>query len=244
MRIHHTSFLVRRYECDPKGRLMLGQLLRFFQESAAQHSTDLGVSQQKLAGENLAWMLYRLRVEITRWPKAEEAISLETWPSGFLRTLATREFRIASASGETLVEASSAWLMANTKLRKVAIIPEWVTLQAASEAEPLLDISSRRVAKSKAPTEPVHEFIVRRSDVDSLKHVNNVRYVEWILETIPDRLWDDQELATLDVLFRKEGLLDDKVRVETACEQQICHHRIIHAERKEEMVQAHSTWRR
>jgi len=244
VRIHQSSFLVRGYECDPHGKLMLGQLLRFFQEAAAVHAADLGVSTEKLASEDLAWMLYRLRVDVTRWPLADEAISLETWPSGFVRTLATREFRVSSASGETLVEASSAWLIANTKIRKVTMVPGWIKQLASSEASRLLDISSRRVAESKDPTEPVLDFVVRRSDVDFLKHVNNVRYVEWILETIPIDLWNGHELEFLDVLFRKEGVYDDKIRIETATDYKTCHHRIVHDERKEEMVQAKTVWRK
>ena len=96
----------------------------------------------------------------------------------------------------------------------------------------------------KKENTPAMEFEVQRSDIDFLEHVNNVRYVEWILQTIPKALRGGHELDCLEVQFRKEAVYSDRVRVETFLEKAHAQHRVIHIERQEELVQATSRWRK
>ena len=47
-------------------------------------------------------------------------------------------------------------------------------------------------------------FNIRYSDIDSNKHVNNVKYVEWGLEVIPVEVITNYELKRVKVDFEKE----------------------------------------
>jgi acyl-ACP thioesterase len=239
----NKTFRLVRAHCDDRGQLKPAQLLRFFQEAAARHASALGVSTTVLDEHSLAWMLYRVRFEVTRWPRLEEAITLSTYPSGFIRTLATREFQICDQSGTALISASSAWLVANTQQRRVIAIPEWIKALAASELPALLDISSRRVAKFEEPNQPEKQVVVSAGDIDFLKHVNNVRYAEWILEQFSQEFRTDHELQCLDIQFRKESLAGDCLSIRTKAENLRYLHRVVHTKREEELVQAMTIWR-
>ena len=54
------------------------------------------------------------------------------------------------------------------------------------------------------------EFRVRRSDLDRVGHANNVRFVEWALEALPD----GAGLTEIDILYRSEAVVGDRVRSE------------------------------
>ncbi len=47
-------------------------------------------------------------------------------------------------------------------------------------------------------------ILTRRADLDVNRHVNTVRYVEWIAESAPQSLWENYRLRRLEVLFRSE----------------------------------------
>lgn len=47
-------------------------------------------------------------------------------------------------------------------------------------------------------------FKVRYGDIDSNMHVNNVRYVEWAVESLPLEIVLNYELKDLSVVFEKE----------------------------------------
>ncbi len=51
------------------------------------------------------------------------------------------------------------------------------------------------------------KFTVRKSDLDINNHVNNIRYIEWILEVLPA----DQPVRKLDIAFRAECGYDDVI---------------------------------
>ena len=47
------------------------------------------------------------------------------------------------------------------------------------------------------------EFQVRRSDIDTNDHINNTKYVEWVLEAIPQDVYDKFCLSTFFLLLSK-----------------------------------------
>lgn len=49
-----------------------------------------------------------------------------------------------------------------------------------------------------------NRFKVRYGDIDSNMHVNNVRYVEWAIESLPLEIVLNYELKELSVIFEKE----------------------------------------
>ena len=55
-------------------------------------------------------------------------------------------------------------------------------------------------------------FRARRGDIDLNGHVNNVHYVEWLLESRPDEAGPCREL---DIVFKSETLAGEEVRVES-----------------------------
>ena len=55
------------------------------------------------------------------------------------------------------------------------------------------------------------QFRARRGDIDMNGHVNNVHYVEWLLEGLPD---GRTACRDLDVTFKSETLVGEEVRAE------------------------------
>jgi acyl-ACP thioesterase len=49
------------------------------------------------------------------------------------------------------------------------------------------------------------DFHVHRYDMDSNKHVNNLRYLQWLIETIPNEIIDNCFLYSIDGRFVGEA---------------------------------------
>jgi len=58
-KVYKQKFPVRNFDVDFNGKLKLGMLLNFLQESAAGHADKLGLSGEDLIKKNLAWILSR-----------------------------------------------------------------------------------------------------------------------------------------------------------------------------------------
>ncbi|WP_399168469.1 hypothetical protein [Tepidibacillus sp. HK-1] len=63
--------------------------------------------------------------------------------------------------------------------------------------------------------EYMKDFTVRYSDIDTNKHVNNAKYVEWAIETIPLETVLNYSLNNIKAMYKKETKYGTKVQVRT-----------------------------
>ena len=55
--------------------------------------------------------------------------------------------------------------------------------------------------------------MVKLSDIDIINHVNNVKYLEWCLDTLEPEIILNQKIKSLDINFLKEVNLLDIVQL-------------------------------
>ncbi len=243
---HRRAFRVRRYEIDHAGRLQAPILCRLLQETAGAHAAELGVAMETLIEGGAAWVLSRLRLEVERWPGADEEIVVTTWPEAGNRLLIDRRFEVVDASGDVLASATTLWLVLDFKRRRPIRFPAAV-LDALSRhklgAQPMKP--PRLETPDPADCELV--FTVRRSDLDLVDHVNNTSYVEWAIEAVPDRVWVGHELAELDISYLSEChhgqtvvSQSQTVDADGGC---VVRHQIARREDGEVVARARSGWR-
>jgi len=201
---------IRSYQVTPHGTASVLALCDLFQDAAGHHAAALGVSMQDLLDDGKAWVLAHLRMRIDRLPTWEEAVTIETWPSGLERLYATREFILRTEDDDPLAYGTSAWLVIDTERRRPLRPPRALfSLETPDRPAPLpYDVSDL-----PAPERADHErtFGVRYHDLDLNRHVNNVRYAEWALETLPPAWHDAHRCTDLALQFRAETTLGDTV---------------------------------
>ncbi len=180
------EYFLDAHRVDAFHRLKMSQYFLDMQAIAMRHAEELGVGFAALARKSIAWVLTRMLVEVHHMPKLGETYTLSTWANTPNRMLYPRFFRLADASGREAVTASSLWVLIDTEKRRMARpdkadvdMPE---LGAPAGAYPLPE-------KLHAP-ERFDGSLQRRaaySDFDLNGHMNNARYIEWILDGLPRR---------------------------------------------------------
>lgn len=181
------------------------------QEAASNHAHTLGVSILQLIPQNVTWVLSRLALRIHTCPEWGETIRVHTWPSGTQGPFSLRDFRLTGRNDRLLGESVSAWLLIDIKtrlpLRRVPFVSE--RLPHVKENHPI----SNDLGKIPGLAGHDHEetFRVRRSDLDLNRHVNNVSYVEWVLESLPPEIHDLAVLTDLEVHYIAEAFSGDRV---------------------------------
>ena len=210
------SWAVRTYECGPDGRATMASVCNWLQEAASLNAESLAFSKSDLdaAGENISWVLTRLKVRIARFPKWEEKVSILTFPRGGRRIVAYRDFVLTGADGVELGRATSEWMLIDLASRKIVAIPDGVFAAANTVREPVF--GEEPFAKlrwdCKAESPDALAFRARRGDIDLNGHVNNVHYVEWLMEGRPEAAGPCHEI---DIVFKSETLAGEEVRVES-----------------------------
>jgi acyl-ACP thioesterase len=236
---------ISSYHVTPGGTASVLALADYFQEAAGRHADALGVSMQDLLAANRAWVLAHFRLEIDRLPDWNEEITIETWPSGLERLFATREVVFRDEEGAALAEGTSAWLVIDTERRRPVRPPSALyDIEAPDRPAPLDTDLDDLPTPDRIDCE--RAFTVRYHDLDLNRHVNNVRYLEWALETLPRSVLDERRCAGLALQFEAEATLGDPIRASAQILENgtalAVRHRLDHAEDNCTLAIATTTW--
>ena len=211
------TFLVRAHESGTDNHVTLPCYCNYLQEIAGEHANRLGLGIHTLQNENLTWMLGHLHLIIHRYAAWQEKVHVRTWPAGMRGKLtAQRDFLATGGDGKPLLQGVSEWLYVDlTTHRPVRLPEEFVAL--APEGTPRSGVPE---LEGKIPDIEQAEWscalTVRRSDHDFNNHVNNVHYIEWGLECLPEDLLQKQQVKRLDITFKASALCGDTVICEAS----------------------------
>lgn len=236
---------IRASDVTPNGTASVLALATYFQEAAGRHAADLDVSMQNLLAEGKAWVLARLRMEVDRLPAWEDEIVIETWPSGLDRLYATREFIFRDQNEGELARGTSTWFVIDTERRRPQRPPSVLhDLDLPDRPAPLESDDTDLPAPERADRE--RTFTVRYHDLDLNRHVNNVRYLEWVLETLPSTVLDERRCEGLVLQFEAETTLADSVRATAELRPDgdvlRLRHRLAHADTDRTLALARTVW--
>ncbi|MHC4594502.1 MAG: acyl-ACP thioesterase domain-containing protein, partial [Planctomycetota bacterium] len=103
--------MVKTYECQADRNIKMFSLMQYLQEVAALHAEQLGFGFGRLNEIDGYWVLSNLRVQIARLPKWNDTVVIKTWPSGYTRLIATREFVGRDQDDCELFRAGSQWMV-------------------------------------------------------------------------------------------------------------------------------------
>lgn len=237
------TFRVRAYETDPHGLVAVQTLCNYFQESAANHAGALDVSVERLTPLGWMWVLSRLFIEVDRYPAWRSDVQVETWPSGEDGLYARREFLLRDGRG-AFGRGTSAWLLVDVARRRPVRIPGFIQEIALPERTRPVELPSDRL-KTPSEVDFTQRFRVRYSDLDVNRHVNNSRYVEWAVESVPPDVLHDAEIASLDLYFRAETSFSDTVVVHTQRDSDHLHftHGLLSEQHERPVALARTRWR-
>ena len=209
-----TSILSKDWEinftqCAPNGYLKYTDLCNLLQLTAAVHSEIGGISFSDMQEFNQAWVLSRMRVEITELPKWRDIVTIKTWINSLENSRSVRALEMY-VNGKKIVGSETFWAVFNTKTRR----PEALALPFEHfELYPKHKATAKPFCKITISDEKevIFERTVCLSDLDIVNHVNNVKYLEWCLDLVPEELILNQKIESFEMNFLKELSLKDKV---------------------------------
>lgn len=186
MNKYQKEFTIYYYDSDKSGRVNPASLLTYMGETSSLHSDSLDLGIKELRKNNYGWILNRWKVKFTRYPKVMDKIIIETWTSGFDKFYATREFVVYNEDKEELARATTLWVFLDIVKKRPIRIPLEFNSKYNIVNERLF--SDFYQFESETLVDDLQlEFNVRKSDIDYNNHVNNINYLNWMLEVVPER---------------------------------------------------------
>lgn len=211
LRLCSEKFRVISSLVNPMGRLGLFGTLNLLQDTSWLHARLLGADESQPLRDGLMWVFTRQKLEMREWPRAGEFVTVKTWlrpPDG---VFIPRNFVVVSQNGQEIGQSSASFIALDLATRKIVPAQNLRDWQTVAYDRDLF------LAPEKIQLQQNYELIntlrVRNSDLDGNQHVNNTKYAQWILDSVPYQLHQDLVLTSYSVNFLVETKLGDEVQI-------------------------------
>ena len=199
------EFELRYFEMNEFGFASPTTILTLLEETAAEHCYSINHSLYQLGGQNIGWVLVSGMMQMERYPRYKEKITIRTWMSKYTLIKGFRDNIIYDEQNNIIGRAKGLWVFFDIKRRKpVRIFDDIIKKWSCCKEESIdYDIST----KIEAFDNPDYqlEFKVNRYDTDMVRHVNNIRYLQWVVESVPMEIITDYYLYAIDGRFMAEA---------------------------------------
>lgn len=214
--VFRQNFSIRSYEIGADRTASIETMMNHLQETALNHVKSAGLmhggfgSTPEMSKRNLIWVVTKMQVVVDRYPTWGDVVQVDTWVAASGKNGMRRDWLVRdSTTGDVLMRASSLWVMMNKETRRLSKIPDEARAEIEGyfvDSPPVIDEDSRKLPKLDETTSDYIRtgLTPRWSDLDVNQHVNNVKYIGWILESAPMQILEGCELAAMTLEYRRE----------------------------------------
>lgn len=205
-------YLIRTHEIDYRKSLTCPALMMLMQEASMHNALELKISIWDKGMDNLSWVLLRKDIIINKSPTIGDKIKVVTYPAGFEKIFAYRDFWVFDSAGNVIATASSTWTLMNLETRKINRIPSEILALDLPDKEERLARPDIRLPKSLEMKES-YSYRIRHYDLDWNHHVNNIVLSRLMLQAIDESCYESRQLKRFTIHIKSECFYNDDVLV-------------------------------
>jgi len=214
----HSEFTTYSYETDCFFDARLAFYFQIVQEASGNHAAVRGCSIPTLHEEGKTWVITRTKIEVHRYTRWPEELRVETWAQDSIRLHLPRVVRSFDQEGAPIFTAKTYWAIIDlqsgrpcrptTMIDRIGLPPLEMQMDLSLTPRHTYDDSQCATLVSYKPT-------IQYLDTDSNKHVNNISYLNWALESLPADFRNRAKVAEADVSWIRQTFSGDDLTVFT-----------------------------
>ncbi|UMB60988.1 thioesterase [Lutibacter sp. A80] len=208
--IFEENYKVNSININTNKKLGLFGLLQILQDIASEHALKLGFGYESSIEKGFFWVLTRQKLQMDTWPCLDDTITIKTWTKPVIDFYAIREYEIF-LNHNKIGACSTSWMILDSKTRRPKKIENTESLFKPRKDYSLDFIAEKIILPKEIGATKMFE--VRISDLDMNNHVNNVKYTQWVLDSIPFNYHKLFRVKEYEINFSAETFLDDKIEI-------------------------------
>jgi acyl-ACP thioesterase len=210
-KVYQSEKIISWDHVDFQTQLKLSGFLNIMQNAAHRHANTLHFGLSDLEEQSQFWVLSRVLIEIETYPLVDQSILVTTWPKGFDRLYALRDFKFTNSQGQALAQATSVWLVLDRKThRPVRNLSQRMPPDKLLNEHAISDIPGKLPAPKPGNAS---YFQALYSTIDRNMHVNNTKYIDWVCDSLNQSFFETNHIYRLQINFNHEMHWHDKLEL-------------------------------
>ena len=203
------TFKVLPMEVDFRSKITMPSLTNYCLTCAGYHADICGYGLNIMEPSKRTWVVSRLSIEMMKYPKIGQKITVQTWVENILRLFAKRNFAFLDEDGAVLGYAKTIWTVIDTVKRKPTDLSFLLSQKTLALPCPVAPIKSiPQIADSNTPAET---FNIKYSEIDFNQHFNSCKYVEHIMDSFTLHKFEKRDIKRFEIEYHKECLFNDQI---------------------------------
>lgn len=210
--IYSAKFKVNGHDVNQNKHITIPALLKNMQEASLQHARKLKTSVWDMEDEKLTWVLVRKELKIIFPLVMDATYTILTYPSGFDKFFAYRDYLIFDNEKRLVVGASSTWTLLQTETRRLSKIPQKILDIGIPDDTRFLSQPEKSISFPEG-LECIDTRMVRPYDLDWNNHINNIVLIRFMVESLKSKGIEDDYISKILVHFKNELKLHEKANI-------------------------------
>ncbi|MGX6962965.1 acyl-[acyl-carrier-protein] thioesterase [Vagococcus xieshaowenii] len=179
---YSQEHVVKYYECDANSRLTLPMLLNIVIDTSEAQSALIERDSDYVKHLGITWVITEHDLHITRLPSTNEKIIVTTEAKEHNKYFCYRYFWLHDEEGNELVNMMTTFVLMDMTTRKMVSVPKELIEPYQSEKIKTIKRGEAFPTLTQKPERSL--FDVHFSDIDTNQHVNNSRYLGWMVDSL------------------------------------------------------------
>lgn len=216
MIIDRFEYYIYPHEVGANKRITPCNMGSLILNSAGMAATKNGFGMHYLHANGFAWVVSRMAVEMKEYPQEYQTITIETWMENCTAITSLRNYKIFNSEGELIGEASTLWSIIDFNSRKIVNLLKFEQLlDFVVDNHPTDIATAGRVDLPKNATpDNVFSHKVVYSDIDFNRHANSMKYLQWVIDSIPYETFMQRNIKRYEINYQKEVIAEEVVDIE------------------------------
>lgn len=197
------NFITENYLLDFRGKVTIPMIGNYLLHAASSHARERGFGFNDMNEQRRAWVLSRLAIEMTDYPYMSEPMILYTWIEDVGRLFTVRCFEMQNAGGKPIGYARSIWAAIDMETRRPAPLDvEGLSVYLSDRPCPIEKPGKILPVKNETASS---SFTVKYSDLDINRHLNSMKYMEYLLDMFDLSMFEEKEISRFEISYLSEG---------------------------------------
>lgn len=202
-----TAIRVDTSKTDLQFNLSVVGILEIMQDVQTMHTGEMKVDAPNLRKtDNAFWVITRNYIHVNRLPHWEETVIAGTYPLKPTALRSERQNYINDEEGNLLISGKTEWCTLDCNTRKIRPVNTITCYPMHMEHK------TERILNSFPNLAPIgfdeshlsYSRIMRTSDLDFNRHVNNVKYASFIADCFPSEFWENNSITDIKLDYLNE----------------------------------------